>query len=110
MTQTIAPEVLYKRANAVRNVLVDMSGVLDEGETLTGTPTLTVSPVSQLTATSPAVTTEARTIGDRRGSKGGAVTFTASAGEVGTTYPVTINCATSGSQSGDLGGVRIVVE
>ena len=97
MTST-APQVHSMSTEEVRHVAVDMSGKLDTGETLTGTPIITSG--SNQTITSKVVSTTELTINSATVAIGQAVQFTldATAKSVDTVY---IKCGTSSSQTVD---------
>jgi len=97
MTDT-APQIHSMSTEEVRHVAVDMSGKLDTGETLTGTPTVTSG--SNQTITNKAVSTAELTINGETVAAGLAVQFTldATAESIDTVY---IQCGTSASQTID---------
>ena len=97
-TVTARPSVHYKHPSAVRNIAVSFAEELDEGEVITGTPTVSVSP-SGPTLSAAAATTTVRKINGVTVEAGRAVTFTASGGSDGVDYVITVTAATSGSQT-----------
>ncbi len=99
MTQ--AEQIQAKTANEVRNLAANFTDKLDTGETLTGTPTVTVSP-SGVTASTVAVSTEALTILGESVAIGKAVTCSVSGGSAGTRYTLTIQCGTNASPAQTL--------
>lgn len=92
------PELRTKRAAEVRTISVDLSDMLDEGETLTGSPTITSTP-SGLTIDNEQISDSALTINDREVSAGLVVQFTASGGTARQTYSIILQSDTSGSQT-----------
>jgi hypothetical protein len=107
LDELTAKEVRYKTPGAVRNVKVDMTAFLDEGETLDGTPTIT-EPDGIETA-SAAVSTQALKINDTYVEAGKAITFTVSGGTKGEEYRILVSCDTSGGQTVE-GYVRVGVD
>lgn len=98
------PELKDKREAEVRTVSVDLEGKLDAGETLTGTPTITSSPVGSvsapgLTIDDEQVSTTVLTINDREVAIGQAVQFMLSDGTARQTYTITVQCGTSAGQT-----------
>ncbi len=98
-----APQVQQKAASEVRNVAVSFAGKLDDGELLTGTPTVTVSPTGP-TIASESVSAEALTINGESVAAGAAVQFRVSGGTAGVTYTITVSCATDASPAQTLRG------
>lgn len=91
-------EVKVKHSGETRNAAVAMSGCLDSGETLTGTPTITDA-ANVLTLTNKAVSGATLTIDGVSVPAGEAVTFTVAGGTDGTLYTITITCGTSAGQT-----------
>lgn len=87
-----------KTPSEVRNVRVGLKDLLDTGELLTGTPTITVSP-SGLTVSSPAVNSTTLVIDNETYVAGQAVTFVISSGTAGTLYQLTITVSSDDSQT-----------
>lgn len=85
-----------KHSSETRNAAVSMSGCLDSGETLSGTPTVAATGI---TITSPAVSGSALTIDGVSVPAGEAVTFKVAGGTAGTDYTITITVSTSASQT-----------
>lgn len=102
-----APQRHIKTALEVRNVAVSFSGMLDEGELLTGTPTVVDnSPPSPeaLTFSNIAVSTTALTINGISVPAGEAVQFSLSGGVVNTAYTIKISCGTDATPAQTLYG------
>ena len=76
-------------------VLVDFTGLLRQGEVLTGTPSLSVSGP---TVSSPAVTTAVHLANGQTVAPGKGVTFVYTGGSDGSDYLVLVSCATSASR------------
>ena len=89
-------QTYYKTPTEVRNVQVDMQGVLRQGEVLTGTPTITVTGP---TASSPVVTSTLTLMNGQTVEAGKGITFTISGGTDGTTYAIKVSCGTSSSET-----------
>ena len=103
----VAPQVHSLTPNKSRVVSVDMTGQLDSGETLAGTPVVVENNTSALTITGPVVNTAELEINDRTVAIGKAVQFTVS-GNLQGRYVVSAYAVSSASQ--DIGGsVRINV-
>lgn len=93
---TIAPQTQSKTAAEVRNCSVSFVNVLDSGELLTGTPTVSIAGASPPTASDEAVNAVALTILGKAVAVGQAVQFKLIEGAAGTTYTITVT-ATSDS-------------
>lgn len=106
MTDT-APQVHSLSVNETRAVAVSMVGKLDEGETLSGSPTVVEVDTSDMTLSSKAVNTVALSINGATVAIGNAIQFVAVCATPGY-YMVRVECATSGSQVID-GLVRLQV-
>ena len=106
MTDT-APQVHELSVNETRAVAVSMAGKLDEGETLTGTPTVVEIDTAEMTLSSKAVNTAALSINGATVAIGNAIQFVVSCPTVGR-YSVRVECGTSGSQTVD-GIVKFIV-
>jgi hypothetical protein len=98
MSSNVAPQRPTVVSGEVRKDSVSFLGKLDAGETLTGTPTISVSPAG-LTCTSPAVSTDMLVIDRVPVAAGKAVTFTVSGGTAGVDYTVTVTVGTSNGQT-----------
>lgn len=98
MSNLAARQKFTKTPGEVRNVRLGLKDLLDSGELLTGTPTITVSP-SGLTTASPLVNVGTITIDDVSYSAGQAITFTISGGTAGTVYELLVSCDTDASQT-----------
>jgi hypothetical protein len=94
----VARQRFVKTPSEVRTVRVGFKDLLESGELLTGTPTLSVSP-SGLTTASAAVNVATLTINGVSYVAGQAVTFTASSGTADTLYEVSITVSTDASQT-----------
>lgn len=98
-----APQVGEKTPAEVLNVAVSFAGKLNEGELLTGTPTLSVTP-SGMAVTAAAVNTVALTIQQRTVAIGQAVQFAVSSGTVDDSYVVAISAVTNATPAQTLQG------
>ena len=96
-----AEQIQSKTANEVRNLAANFTDKLDAGETLTGTPTVSVSP-SGVTVASEAVSTGTLTILGESVATAKAVTCSVSGGSAGTRYTLTIQCGTNASPAQTL--------
>lgn len=104
------PQKRFKAVSEVRNVVVSFVGRLDSGELLTGVPTLSVSPATDLTFSSIAVSTAALTINGSTVSTGQAVQFAATAGTTANSpYTITVTVATDATPAQTLMG-KVVME
>lgn len=83
MNLNLAPEYREKAASEVRNVSLDLSGKLDDGELLTGTPTVEPVSPSDLTIANAGLNTAAITINGNEVAISKAVQFRVSGGTVG---------------------------
>lgn len=91
---TTAPQRHSKSVSEVVNVAVDMRGILDEGELLTGTPTIIEVATNVLTLSNKAINTEALVINSETVAIGEAVQFSVAGGVAGSTYTIRITVVT----------------
>lgn len=89
MRYNTAPEIPTLAVGETRNCAVSFVGVLDSGESLTGTPTIVEETTSDLTLTSKVVSTAALTINSKSVPLGKAVQFRVS-GQLAAGSPYTI--------------------
>ena len=104
---SLAPQRNTKTVSEVRNSAVSFSGKLDDGELLTGTPTVTeVNPSSPqaLTFVSVAVSTKILTINDIATPVGEAVQYSVSGGVADAVYTILIACNTDSTPAQSLEG------
>lgn len=101
-----APQYETVSTNEVRNVAIDFADVLDSGELLTGTPTVTGD--ASLTITNEQVNTSLLTINGESVAVGAGVQFRVSPSTAGV-YTITVRCGTDASQTVE-GKVRLRVE
>ncbi len=96
-----APEIETITTNEVRIVSVDFSGLLDDGELLTGTPTVTAPVGSGLVLSQKQVTASAITVNDVTLAAGQAVQFKvdATAATAASRYGIEILCGTDAGQT-----------
>lgn len=87
---TIAPQTQSKTAAEVRNASVSFVNVLDVGELLTGTPTVTSDGASPPTFSDKVVNTAALTILGKDVAIGQAAQFKITDGTAGQTYTITV--------------------
>ena len=99
---SVAIETQYKRAGATRLVSVSLTGQLDSGELLTGTPTIVEVTTTDLTLSNKAVSTAELTISGRTVAIGQAVQFKVVGGTAGTKYTIRITVATDSSPAQSL--------
>lgn len=92
-----APQRHTKSVSEARNVSIDMRGVLDVGELLTGTPTIVEVTTTDLTLANKAVNGSTLTINGNACLAGQAVTFKVSGGVAGTTYTIRITVSSNAS-------------
>ena len=92
----LARERHTQREAEVRTSHASFDEFLEDGELLTGTPTLTVSPAG-LTADTPALTTGDVDISGRSVAAARAVSVRISGGTEGVSYIVTVTAASDGS-------------
>ena len=90
-----APQRYSKHVSELVNVSVDMRGVLDSGELLTGTPTVVEVTTSDLTLSSKAVNSTTLTINGNTCVVGQAVTFRVAGGVAGTDYVINITAGSN---------------
>ncbi len=96
-----APQVYTKHPSEVRNCAVSLANVLDSGETLTGTPTVSATP-SGLTFSNAQVSVGTLTINGVSVAAGKAVQFRVSGGTSGVRYNVEVTCGTTSSPAQTL--------
>lgn len=105
-----APQIQEKTAAEIRFAAVDFQGLLDDGELLTGTPTLASAPTG-LTFANTGVNAAELEINGVTAAIGQAVQFKVTGGTSGTAYVVTVTCGTDGTPAQTLvGKVKIVVQ
>lgn len=92
-----APQRHTKTVSEVRAVALSMTGLLEDGELLTGTPTVVEVDTSELTLTSKAVNTDAMLVNAETCVAGQVVTFLVAGGVAGTTYRIKVTVGTNGS-------------
>lgn len=104
-----APDTIDKHPSESLTIPIDFTGLLQSGETLSGTPTIAVISGAGLTIATPAVVATAYT--KRNGNSiavGKGVTLVASSGTVGVTYRVQATCSTTDGNT-RIGDVLILV-
>ena len=103
MAANTAVQIGTKRSAEVRNAVVSFRGLLDlaNNETLTGSPTVSVSP-SGPTIDNEALNTESIGVDDETARVSEAVKFRISGGTDGTDYTLTIQCGTNSSPAQTL--------
>lgn len=99
---SIAPQRHKKTVSEARLVSVDMRGVLEAGELLTGTPTIVEVTTTDLTLTSKQVNTNPVTINGAVCVAGQAVQFKVAGGVAGTNYVIRITVGTAGNPTQTL--------
>lgn len=93
-------QIQSKTVSETRNVAVSFAGVLDDGELLTGTPTVSATGV---TVSGAAVTSAAMTILGESVPAGEAVKFAVTGGTAGR-YVIAVTCATNSTPAQSLRG------
>ena len=101
---SLATERQEKTASAVRNIAVSFVGKLDDGELLSGTPTVSELVTTDLTITNEGVNTAELTISGKSVPIGQAVQFSVAGGTAGRSYKITISVATDSTPSQTLYG------
>lgn len=102
-----APQRNTKTVSEVRNIAVSFSGKLDDGELLTGTPTvIEVNPSSPqaLTFSNIAINTSILTINDISTPTGEAVQCSVSGGVANAAYTIKVSCGTDSTPAQTLYG------
>ncbi|MBX9584739.1 MAG: hypothetical protein K2X87_30920 [Gemmataceae bacterium] len=98
---TRAPQICTKHPAAAQNAAVSFDALLDPGELLTGTPTVSASP-SGVTVDNVRVSAADLTVDGALVPTGRAVQFRASGGSSGTTYVLTVTCGTTSTPAQTL--------
>jgi hypothetical protein len=100
--ENTAQPTLYKTPAAKRNVTVSFVNELEDGDLLTGTPTITVSP-SGPTLSAAIVNTASKHIEipdkEHWAKPGQAVQFSVAGGTAAVTYTISVQCNTEGGQN-----------
>ena len=94
MDNYVAPEILTKHPSATRIVSVLFDERLADGDTLTGTPTATLSVGSGLTVGTPSINEAAAVINGQLRSAGTIITFAVSGGTDESDYIIDVVCST----------------
>lgn len=102
MTLAVARQHPWIVTGAVRNIAVDFQDQLDDGELLTGTPTVEQVGTSDLTLSDEAVNTAALNILGRAVAIGQAAQFSVSGAAAGVTYTLRVTCGTDASPAQTL--------
>lgn len=92
-----APQIGSITADETRKLSVSFANRLESGETLTGTPTVTVSPTGP-TLGSPSINASSLTINGRTNTAGQAIQFTITDCTSGQTYQLTVTASTTADQ------------
>lgn len=90
-----APQRYIKHVSELVNVAVDMRGLLDTSELLTGTPTIVEVTTTDLTLSSKAINTGAVVVNGVSCAAGEAITFRVAGGVAGTQYVIRITAGTN---------------
>jgi hypothetical protein len=98
MHNSTALEVNSMPVGSTRNVSASFVGQLDDGELLTGTPTVIIAPTGP-TLSDKRVNTSGVTISGERVLTGQAVLFQVTGVEADTEYTITITVSTNASQT-----------
>jgi len=98
----VIPERQAKTVSEVRNVAIDFRGKLDDGELLTGSPTVTEVGTANLTISNQKVNTVALIIEGQSVDIGMAVQFKVLGGNAGTNYKIRISVVTTASPAQTL--------
>lgn len=108
MTANLAPQIYNVATGETRNISVDFQGLLDSGELLTGTPTVTEVTTADLTLASKAVSTAALTINGVTAAIGEAVTFSVTGVQAAKIYSILITATTTSTPAQTVQGtVRV---
>lgn len=102
----IAPEIRSFTTDETRNISIDCSEVLDDGELLTGSPTIQCN--AEITVTNEQVNAGAVVINGDSVAAGSAIQFTATCSTPGTYY-IEAKCNTDAGQLIE-GRIKVVVE
>lgn len=102
-----AQQNLKKSATAVRIVSMSFKNEIDEGELLTGSPTVVASP-SDLTITNKVINASSVVVNGITVEAGLVVQFLVSGGTAGTRYLVTVTCGTDSSPAETVDGEVIL--
>lgn len=102
MPPDVEPEIIELKVSEVRNVATSFIGLLDDGELLTGTPTIVEITSTDLTLTNKAVNTSALTINGKTVAVGQAVQFTISTPVANTNYSIRLTAATDSTPAQTL--------
>lgn len=111
---SIAPQRPFKSVSGIRNVAVSFSEMLDAGELLSGTPTITEvagtgSPTTDLTLSNKVVSTAELTINDVAVPTGEAIQFSVTGGTVANSpYSITISVGTDATPAQTLIGTVVL--
>jgi hypothetical protein len=93
-----APQIRTKHPDETRSAAVSFDDVLDSGELLTGTPTVTIDP-SGPTLSNKRVNTGTIVVDGRSVVAGRGVQFSVAGGTDGERYEITVTCGTDASPS-----------
>lgn len=117
MNEGTSPDRLFKQPGESLLLYMDFTKRLNTGETLTGTPTITSAEefpnaggATDLTISSPAVTSSAITTNYGTIAVGKGVQFRVVGGTDGKTYRIQVSCATSASNTRIYDGLLDVGE
>lgn len=94
MDNHVAPEILTKHPSATRIVSVLFDERLASGDTLTGTPTVSLAVGSGLTLGTPSINAAAAVINGERRAAGTIITFAVSGGTDEANYIIDVVCST----------------
>jgi hypothetical protein len=94
-----APQIHTKHPSAVQNAAVSFDALLEPGETLTGTPTVTGT---GLTIDNARVSDVDLTVNGATVAAGRAIQFRVAGGNSGTTYEIRVTCDTTSSPAQTL--------
>ena len=89
---SVASQIREKTTDETVNVSVDCTGWLDDGELLTGTPTIPV--VAGITISNNVINTAAKTINGVSVAIAKAIQFSVTGGAAGDSYQITMSCTT----------------
>ena len=97
-----APQRRTKTVGETRNVAVSFAAVLDDGELLTGTPTVVEVTSTDLTLSNKAVSSDAMIVNGVQCAAGQVVTFTVAGGVAGEAYEIRVTVGTDAAHAQTL--------
>lgn len=102
MPPDVEPDILEKKVSEVRNVAVSYANILDDGEILSGTPTIVEVTTPDLTLTDKIISTVKLTINGKSVPIAEAVQFKVAVGLANTNYDIRITISTDATPAQTL--------